>query len=144
MNEEEQDFAKAANPKTICPSTRSPTDSRTYPDNEPEPELLPAEPEKPKSKTNDGDSEEGFLGMSQENESENETPDLQPKPDPAAEHKVNKMNGLLKLVKLKKNQLLQERFEQLSNKTRRILEWFTPESDFEFEEQQMVRLMDND
>ena len=135
LNEEEQDsFAKAfANPTK--PFVQAP-DLLPIPEPipdidfpEPEPELPPAEPEKTEEQNEhgDGDSEEGFLGMSQENESENETLDLQPKPDPAAEHKAKQDERLAQISEIeKRNQLLQERFEKLSNKTRRILEWFTP------------------
>ena len=102
----------------------------------PEPEPSPAEPETTEEENKSVESEEGFLGMSQENETENVAPDPQPKPDPAAEHKAKQDERLAQIAEIeKKNHALLEQYEKLSNKTRRILEWFTPRIEiFNFEE----------
>ncbi len=142
LSEEEQDsFAKSfANPtksfidKPELLEVPKPIPDIEFP--EPEPEPPPAELEKTEEQNENGDSEEGFLGMSQESESGNTAPDLQPKPDPAAEHKLKQEERLAQIAEVEKtNQGLLERYEKLGNKTRRILDWFTPRIEiFNFEE----------
>ena len=142
LSEEEQDcFAKAfANPtkpfidKPEMLAVPEPIADIDFP--EPEPEPPAPVPETKEEENKNGDSEEGFLGMPQENESENTTPDLQPKPDPAAEHKAKQDERLAQITEIeKRNQVLLQQYEKLCIKTRRILEWFTPRIEiFNFEE----------
>ena len=91
----------------------------------------PAEPETTEEENNSDDSEEGFLGMSQENE----TPDPQPKPDPAAEHKAKQDERLAQISEIEKRTITLRAIRKLSNKTRRILDGLLHESEiFNFEE----------
>jgi hypothetical protein len=93
---------------------------------EPEPPI-PATDEKPSDESNQDDfAEDGFVDT-QDSESADATPDLQPKPDPAAEHKAKQQERLSEIAKIEKqNQEILSRYEKLINKTRRIMEWFTP------------------
>ena len=140
LTEEEQDcFAKSfANPtKPFIDKPELRAVPAPIPDIDfPEPEPSPAEKETAEEENKSVESEEGFLGMSQENETENVAPDPQPKPDPAAEHKAKQDERLAQIAEIeKKNHALLEQYEKLSNKTRRILEWFTPRIEiFNFEE----------
>ena len=63
-------------------------------------------------------------------------PDLQPKPDPAAEHKAKQDERLAQIAEIEKhNRIIVEQYEKLVTKTQRILEWFTPRIEiFIFEE----------
>jgi hypothetical protein len=94
----------------------------------PEPELpIPAIDEKPSDESKQNDfSEDGFVDI-QDTETADSTPDLQPKPDPAAEHKTKQQERLAEIAKIdKQNQEILSRYEKLINKTGRIMEWFTP------------------
>ena len=92
---------------------------------EPKPPI-PATNEKPSDESNQDDfAEDGFVDT-QDSESA-ATSDLQPKPDPAAEHKTKQQERLSEIAKIEKqNQEILSRYEKLINKTRRIMEWFTP------------------
>ena len=69
-----------------------------FPEPEPAP---PATDEKSLDESNQDDfSEDGFVDI-QDTESAVATPDLQPKPDPAAEHKIKQEERLAEIVKLK-------------------------------------------
>ena len=132
LSENEQDcFVKAfSNPtkpfleKPDLLEVPKPIPDIDFPEPEPAP---PATDEKSLDESNQDDfSEDGFVDI-QDTESAVATPDLQPKPDPAAEHKIKQEERLAEIVKIEKqNQELLERYEKLNNKTRRIMEWFTP------------------
>ena len=139
--EEQQCFAKAfANPsksfidKPELSAVPDPIQDIEFP--EPEPEPPSKETVTPKEEDINGDTEEGFLGMSEEEDSGNTAPDLQPKPDPAAEHKAKQDERLAQIAEIEKhNRIIVEQHEKLVTKTQRILEWFTPRIEiFIFEE----------
>ena len=132
LSESEQDcFVKAfSNPskpfleKPDLQEVPSPIPDIDFP--EPEPPT-PATDEKSIDESNEsGFPEDGFVDI-QDNEFGDTIPDLQPKPDPAAEHKIKQEERLAEIVKIEKeNQELLERYEKLKHKTLRIIEWFTP------------------
>ncbi len=94
---------------------------------EPEPMQPSPDPETSEEQRQGSDLEQGFPDIAQNNESENEAHELQPKPDPAAEHKTKQKERLVQIAEIEKNnQALLERYEKLSHKTTKILEWFAP------------------
>jgi hypothetical protein len=93
---------------------------------EPEPPR-PAADEKSSNESSQDDFPEDRFGDIQDTKPADATPDLQPKPDPAAEYKSKQEERLAEIAKLEKqNQELLHRYEKLKNKTHRIMEWFTP------------------
>jgi len=90
-----------------------------FPESEPP---TPATDEKTSDESNQDDfSEDGFMDI-QNTESADSTPDLQPKPDPATEHRTKQEERLAEIAKLEKqNQELLERYEKLKNKTLMVL-----------------------
>ncbi len=93
---------------------------------EPEPTTPTVEPEPSGEENQENFSEDEFVD-NQNNESGLSNTDLQPKPDPAAEHKAKQEERLSEIEKIKnQNQLMNEKYEKLISKTRKIIEWFTP------------------
>lgn len=89
---------------------------------EPEPESIEVKTEKEEN----GEEEEPLVS-SPPDETPDPTVELQPKPDPAAEHLAKQQKRLAEIEEIEKhNQLLWENYEKLIDHTNQMIAWFTP------------------
>ena len=137
LSEEEKDcFVKAfSNPsapfleKPVLLPIPEPIPDMDFP--EPEQELLEI-----KNENTETVEEEGFLGISPQEEDANPVVELQPKPDPATEHSAKQEERLAQIAEIeKKNHTVSEKYEYLYNQTQKITQWFSEHIEiFNFEE----------